>query len=227
MVFRMEDYHISTVIKTNLADIQGLQKNKGPMVTGLPTGFTHLDRITSGLNNSDLIILASCPCFGKTAFALRIARNIAVENDVPVLIFSLEDTAEQLSMPMLRAESRIESRRLRTGELDDNDGKRIKKASELLSKAPIYINATPGISISDIQLMTEDLKEDSGTCLVIIDYLQLIKGDSAAMKRPEALYEMTGQLKCLAQTNEDSEPIWRFQGDAAFDGRYSYVQRLR
>ncbi len=100
----IEDYHISGLIKANLEEIKELQKNKGPVLTGLSTGFTSLDRITSGLNNSDLIVLASYPHWGKTPFALNIARNVAIASNVPALIFSLEATEEQLSMRMLSAE---------------------------------------------------------------------------------------------------------------------------
>ena len=106
-VDEIEDDHISGPIKANLDEIKELQQNNGPVLTGLPTGFTHLDSIASGLNNSDLIVLASYHHWGKTSFALNIARNVAVTSNVPVLIFSLEDTEEQISMRMLSAESRV------------------------------------------------------------------------------------------------------------------------
>ena len=98
---RIGAYHISSPIKANFDEIKELQQNKGPILTGIPTGFTDLDSITSGLNNSDLIVLAACPSFGKTSLAFNIARNVAVDQGVPVIIFSLEATEEQFSMRML------------------------------------------------------------------------------------------------------------------------------
>jgi replicative DNA helicase len=198
-IHKMEVYHIGPAIKANLNRIQGLQECKGALLTGLPTGFAGLDRITSGLNKGDLIILASCPYMGKTAFALNVARNLGVENDTPVLIFSLIDTREQLSMRMLSAESRVESHRIRAGELDNEDWERLKKAGERLSKAFIYIDDSPGISVPDMEIMVGDLTESRGICLVIIDYLQLIKGDPGSPNRRIELVQMAEDLRRLAK----------------------------
>ena len=196
---RLEGYHISRPIKANLEEIKERQQNKGPVLTGLPTGFTHLDRITSGLNNSDLIVLASLRGFGKTSLALNIARNVAVDSNVPVLIFSLEATSEQLGMKMLRAESRVNGACLRSGSIEGEEWGKICKAGNILSKAPIYINASPGISILDIEIMACDMKEKTGAALIIIDYLQLIKGDPGAPDRRIERAEMAGDLKRLAK----------------------------
>ena len=196
---RIEDDHISGRIKANLEEIKELQQNKGPVLTGLPTGFTLLDRITSGLNNSDLIVLASYPHWGKTPFALNIARNVAVDQGIPVLIFSLESTEEQLSMRMLSAESRVSGGCMRRGSLDEGDWDRIRKASDILSKAPIYIDASPGISIIEIEMKASAIKEKKGTSLIIIDYLQLIKGEPGAPNRRIERVEMAGDLKRLAE----------------------------
>lgn len=196
---RIEDDHISGLIKTNLDEIKELQQNKGPVLIGLPTGFTHLDRITSGLNNSDLIVLASYPHWGKTPFALNIARNVAVASNIPVLIFSLEATEEQLSMRMLSAESRVNGGEMRRGSLEEEDWDRIRKASDILSKAPIYIDASPGISIIEIAMKASAIKEKEGTSLIIIDYLQLIKGEPGAPNRRIERVEMAGDLKRLAE----------------------------
>jgi replicative DNA helicase len=184
----------------NFAKIKEAQENQGPRLSGLATGFTYLDRIVSGLKNGDLIILASCPYLGKTAFALNIARNVAVFDNVPVFIFSLVDTAEQLSIRMLSAESRVDYSRIKAGALGSEDWERLTKAGELLSKAPIYINDSPGISIADIEIMAGDLKDKSGSCLVIIDYLQLLKGDAGARNRRVEIVEVVGDLKRLAKT---------------------------
>ena len=196
---RMEDYHISGPIKANLDEIKELQQNKGPVLTGLPTGFTDLDRITSGLNNSDLIVLASCPSLGKTSLAFNIARNVAVDSNVPVLIFSLEETEEQFSMRMLSAESRVRGACLRSGSIDGEEWERICKAGDILSKAPIYIVASPGISILDIEIMACNIKEETGAALIIIDYLQLIRGDPSAPNHHIERAEMAGDLKRLAE----------------------------
>lgn len=195
----IEAYHISGSIKANLEEIKKLQENKGPVLTGLPTGFTDLDRITSGLNNSDLIVLAACPSLGKTCFAFNIARNVAVDSNVPVLIFSLEATEKQLSMRMLSAESRVSGACLRSGSIEGDECGRIGKASDILSKAPLYIDASPGISILDIEIMACDIKEKTGAALIIIDYLQLIKGDPGVSNRPTERVEMAGDLKRLAK----------------------------
>jgi len=196
---RIESYHIRGAMKANLEEIKELQQNKESVLTGIPTGFTHLDRITSGLNNSDLIVVASCPSLGKTSLALNIARNVAVEKDVPVLIFSLEATEEQLSMRMLTAESRVDVHHIRAGSLGDEDWDRLRKASDILCKAPIYVDASPGISILDIEIGAEDIKEKTGATLIIIDYLQLIKGEPDARNRRHELAEMAGDLKRLAK----------------------------
>ena len=192
-------YHISGAMKANLETIEELQRNKGPVLTGIPTGFTHLDRITSGLNKSDLIVVASCPSFGKTCFALNIARNVAVDQGIPVFIFSLEATEDQIFMRMLTAESRVDVHHIRTGSLGDEDWNRIRKASDILSKAPIYIDASPRISILDIEIGASDIKEQTGTALIIIDYLQLIKGEPDTRNRRLELAEMAGDLKRLAE----------------------------
>jgi len=196
---RIKDHHISGLIKANLEQIEKLQRNKGPVLTGLPTGFTYLDRITSGLNNSDLIILASCPKFGKTALALNIAKNVAVDQGVPVFIFSLEFTAEQLSMRMLSMESRVSEVCVKKGNLEEGDWDRIKKTSDILSEAPIYIDASPGISISDISYTISGVENKAAAGLVIIDYFQLIKSESGSQNRRIELAEMANDLKRLAR----------------------------
>ena len=194
------DYHISGPIKANLEEIKELQRNKGPVLTGLPTGFTLVDRITSGLNNSDLIILASFPLWNKTSFALNIARNVAVNQGVPVLIFSLEATEEQLSMQMLRTESRVvPTMAIMKGSFGEEEWDRIRKASDILAKAPIYIDASPGISLSTIEVKGSVIKEKTGSCLIIIDYFQLLRGDIGAPNQRADRTDMAAELKRLAE----------------------------
>ena len=199
-IMSIEDCHISGPIKANLEKIKELQENKGPVLTGLPTGFTLLDRITSGLNNSDLIILASFPLWGKTSFALNIARNVAVNQGVPVLIFSLEATEEQLAMRMIRSESRVVPTAPEwTGSFGEEEWDRIRKARDILSKAPIYIDASPGISLTTIELKGRAIKKKKGSCLIIIDYFQLLRGDIGAPNQRADRTDMAAELKGLAE----------------------------
>ena len=199
-MMRIEDCHISGPIKANLEEIKELQRNKDRVLTGLPTGFTRLDRVTSGLNNSDLIILASFPFWGKTSFALNIARNVAVNQGAPVLIFSLATTEEQLSMRMIRSESRVVPTAPEwTGSFGEEEWDRIRKASDILSKAPIYIDASPGISLTTIELKGRAIKEKKGSCLIIIDYFQLLRGNIGAPNQREDRTDMATELKRLAE----------------------------
>ena len=191
---RIEDYHISGPINANLEEIKELQQSKGPILTGLSTGFTLVDRLTTGLNNSDLIILASYTAMGKTTLAFTIARNVAVESGVPVLIFPLESTPEQLSMRMLGAEARVHLNRMRrTGNLTGEDWPRLEEAAEILSRAPVYIDESTGVSIQDIEAKARDMHEKKGLGLIIIDYLQLMKGAFSEQR------EIARSLKCLAK----------------------------
>lgn len=199
-IFKMEDFHIRSAIEANLDTIQEFQENKGPLLTGVPTGFSILDQMTSGLNSGDLILLASCRYMGKTAFALNITRNVAVENKMPVLIFSWINTREQLSLRMLCTEAQVESSRAKSGELGNNDRERLKKAGEVLSDAPIYIDDTSGNAITDVELMATDFKENGGISMIIIDYLQLITSDLETPNRRMELFEILEVLKYLAET---------------------------
>ena len=139
----------------------------------IKTGFERLDRRTGGLKGSDLIILASRPAMGKSTFALNVATNVA-KNGVPTVIFNLETSKEQIVNMILASEALVDSNKLRTEQLDDNDWMKIASASEILSKIPIYIDDTPGISIEEIQTKCRKLKMEKNIGLVVIDYLQLI-----------------------------------------------------
>ena len=143
-------------------------------------GFGLLDTLTSGLQKSDLIILAARPSMGKTALALNIARNAAVDANIPVAIFSLEMSKEQLSLRMLCAEARLDSSRLRGGFFSMTDWHRLTDAAGILSESPIYIDDSPSLSAREIRAKARRLKMDKNIGLVIIDYLQLMKARTGA-----------------------------------------------
>lgn len=191
-------YPLSKLILQNIETLEEKQGNRS-LVTGVPMGFTLLDNMTSGLQNSDLIILAARPSMGKTALALNIARNAAVEANVPVAVFSLEMSKEQLSLRMLCAEARLDSSRLRGGFFSMEDWHRLTDSAGVLSESPIYIDDTPSLSAMEIRAKARRLKMDKNIGLVIIDYLQLMQGRSTAERRDLEISEISRALKALAK----------------------------
>ncbi len=189
---------LSKIIEGNIDALEERQGNRA-LVTGVPTGFTRLDHLTSGLQGADLIILAARPSMGKTALALNLARNAAVENNVPVAVFSLEMSKEQLSMRMLCSEARVDSSRLRGGFLNPDDWNRITDAAGALSEAPIFIDDSADISATSIRTKSRRLKMDKDLGLVIIDYLQLMRGRVTAERRDLEISEISRSLKLLAK----------------------------
>jgi replicative DNA helicase len=162
-------------------------------------GFGPLDALTSGLQKSDLIILAARPSMGKTALALNIARNVAVDANIPVAVFSLEMSKEQLSLRMLCAEARLDSSRLRGGFFSMDDWRRLTDAAGILSESPIYIDDSPSLSAMEIRAKARRLKMDKNIGLVIIDYLQLMQARGSAERRDLEISEMSRSLKALAK----------------------------
>ncbi len=189
---------ISRIIEANIDTLEERQGNKA-LVTGVPTGFTQLDTLTAGLQRSDLIILAARPSMGKTAFALNIARNAAVDADFPVALFSLEMSKEQISMRMLCAEARIDSSRLRSGFFSQDDWVRLTDAAGLLSDVPIYIDDSPDISVMEIRAKARRLAMERELGLIIIDYLQLMKVRVSLDRRDLEISEISRSLKALAK----------------------------
>lgn len=172
-------------------------------VTGIPTGYRDLDRMTSGFQPNDLIIIAARPSMGKTAFALNIAQNVATGTDKNVAIFSLEMGAEQLVQRMLSAEGNIDSQRLRTGKLNEKDWTKLTMAMASLSHAGIYIDDSPGIRVADIRSKCRRLKQEHGLGMIIIDYLQLIQGsENSRENRQQEVSEISRSLKGLARELE-------------------------
>jgi len=195
---------ISKIIEYNI-DALEVRQGKQALVTGVPTGYTRLDHMTSGLQGSDMIILAARPSMGKTALALNIARNAAIDGNVPVAVFSLEMSKEQLSERMLCAEARVDSNRLRGGFLNPEDWNRITEAASVLSETPIFIDDSPDISATSIRTKSRRLKMDKGLGLVIIDYLQLMRGRVSYERRDLEISEISRALKLLAK--ELSVPV--------------------
>jgi len=191
-------YPLSKII---LGNIETLEENQGnrSLVTGVPTGFSRLDNLTSGFQNSDLIILAARPSMGKTALALNIARNAAVDANIPVALFSLEMSKEQLSLRMLCSEARIDSSRLRGGFFSMEDWHRLTDAAGILSESPIYIDDSPSLSAMDIRAKSRRLKMEKNIGLIVIDYLQLMHGRASAERRDIEISEISRSLKALAK----------------------------
>lgn len=197
-----EFVEIKDVLVEAFDKIEMLQHSAGD-VTGIPTGFTELDRITAGFQKNDLIIVAARPSVGKTAFALNMSQNIATKTDENVAIFSLEMGADQLVMRMLCAEGNIDAQRLRTGKLEDEDWQRLTMAMGSLSKAGIYIDDTPGIKVKEIRSKCRKLKQDRGLGMIMIDYMQLIQGDARSGEgRQQEVSEISRELKGLARELE-------------------------
>lgn len=172
------------------------------LITGLPTGFRDFDQLTAGLQPSDLIIIAARPGMGKTSFALNIARNVGIKIREPrdaVAVFSLEMSKEQLAMRMLCAEARIDSSRLRRGYLDKNEWGRLVNAANDLSEVPIFIDDSPGLSVLDIRAKARRLQAEHGLSLIIIDYLQLLRGRGRVENRQQEISEISRSLKALAK----------------------------
>ena len=174
--------------------------NQKQHITGVPTGFADLDYKTAGLHNSDLILIAARPAMGKSAFALNIASYAAVKANVPVVIFSLEMSKEQMVNRILASEAMVDSNKIRTGKIEDEDWAKIAEATGILSAAPIFIDDTPGISMTEIRAKCRKLKMEKNIGLVVIDYLQLIAGNSKrAGSREQEISEISRSLKILAK----------------------------
>ncbi len=194
-------YKVTELVDGAFDVVEKRQKTKG-MPTGVATGFTELDRLTLGFQNSDLIILAARPSMGKTAMALNIARNAAVDGKIPVAIFSLEMAKEQLVLRLLWAESRVSADRLRDGFMSDRDWKKLHQAGARLYEAPIYIDDSPENSALSIRAKTRRLKMEQNVGLVIIDYLQLMKIVRTSERRDLDISEISRSLKALARELE-------------------------
>ncbi|MGE4214727.1 MAG: replicative DNA helicase [Anaerotignaceae bacterium] len=190
--------HIREVTVSAFEKIEDIYKNKGKL-TGVATGFADFDAKTAGLQRSDLVLLAARPSMGKTAFALNIAQNAAIRHNVPVAIFSLEMSKEQLVNRMLCSEAMIDAQKMRTGELMDDDWPKLIQAMGPLSQADIYIDDTPGVSPMDIRSKCRKMKLEKGLGLILIDYLQLMSGDGKIESRQQEISAISRSLKAIAR----------------------------
>lgn len=192
---------IETILSESFDRLDELHKDKGK-IRGVPTGFKDLDNILAGLQRSDLFILAARPSMGKTAFALNLAHNVAVKADEAVLVFSLEMSKEQLVDRMLSMESGVDAWALRTGNLTDTDFEKIGQAMGTLSEAQIYIDDTPGITVSDLRTKARREAHQRPIGLIVVDYLQLMSGGSkfgAEGNRVQEISEISRGLKGIAR----------------------------
>jgi replicative DNA helicase len=192
---------LKDILYTNLNRIDEVAKLEGGL-TGLTTGFSSLDKQTSGLQKSDLIILAARPSMGKTAFALNVAQQAALKGSASVLIFSLEMSKEQLGQRLLSMEAKVEMQKLKTGNLERADWDQIYSAIDKLSAAKIYIDDTPGISVLEIKNKSRRLKAEKGLDLIVIDYLQLMSIEGKVESRQQEISALSRYLKQLAREME-------------------------
>jgi replicative DNA helicase len=191
-------YPIREIVKQSFATIEKLFKKK-EAVTGIPSGFKELDRLTAGFQPSDLIIIAGRPSMGKTAFCLDVAEYAAIDNKIPVAIFSLEMSKEQLVIRMLCSQAHVEGTRLRTGYLNESDWPKLTIAAGSLSESPIYIDDTAALSVLEMRAKARRLKADHGLGMLIVDYLQLMKGRARVESRQQEISEISRSLKALAK----------------------------
>ncbi len=172
---------------------------KPGIVTGVPTKFDDLDKMTSGFQRSDLIILAGRPSMGKTALALNIARNAAVESNVPVAFFSLEMSKEQLTIRLLCAEAQVDASKVRSGYIKASDFPKLTQAADTLSQAPIFIDDSAGMTVREMRGKARQLKLEHNVGLIVVDYLQLMQGSEKADNRVQEISEISRFLKLLAK----------------------------
>jgi replicative DNA helicase len=189
---------IREVVMNTLDEIEAASKNKGK-ITGIPTGFTDLDYKLTGLHPSQLLIVAARPAMGKTAFVLNIAQHVAFRQNIPVAIFSLEMSKEQLVTRMMSMEAMVDSQLIRTGELEDQDWEKLMESAAVIGHSPLIIDDTPGLTISEIRSKCRRYKQTQGVGLVIIDYLQLMAGSGRSESRQQEISEISRSLKALAR----------------------------
>lgn len=189
---------MSDLVHSTLKRLEGLQGQEGG-VTGVSSGFRSMDAMTSGFQPSDLVIVAARPAMGKTAFTLTICRNAAVQFGIPVAFFSLEMAATQLVQRLLCAEAEIDAQKVRTGRLEAYEWAQLTEKIGGLSKAPIYIDDTPGLSIMDLRAKGRRLKAERNIGMIVIDYLQLMTGSAKAGSREQEIAGISRSLKELAK----------------------------
>lgn len=187
----------NSLVKQAIENIKAIKDNGG--LSGIPTGFTKLDELTSGWQNSDLVIIAARPGMGKTAFMLSMARNITVDQNIPMAIFSLEMASVQLIMRMISSETRIKSENLRKGNLSAEEWNRLYSQISKLENAPLYIDETPALKIYDFRAKCRRLVLQHGVKIIMIDYLQLMTASEKAGNREQEISMISRTLKAVAK----------------------------
>lgn len=190
--------HLKEIVKDTIETIDKLYQKKAH-VTGIPSGFIDFDIKTAGLQPSDLIVIAGRPSMGKSAFALGIAEYAGVVEKIPLAMFSLEMSKEQLVQRMLCSHARVDAHKVRTGYLAPSDWPRLTAAAGKLSEAPIFIDDTPGISVMELRAKARRLKAHQNIQLIILDYLQLMRGSYGIENRQQEISEISRSLKALAR----------------------------
>ncbi len=186
-------------IALNVLDNIEASAKRGSKVTGVPTGFKDLDEKLTGLHGSELILIAARPAMGKTAFALNIAKNAAMEENVPVAVFSLEMSKEQLATRLIAMDSMVDSQSIRTGQLLDTDWDKIMESTYRVGETQMYIDDTPGINIAELRSKCRKLKQTKNIGLIVIDYLQLMNGVGRSESRQQEISTISRSLKKLAR----------------------------
>ncbi len=191
-------YRVGDVVQDSITLVEKLYNQKEP-VTGAPTGFTKLDSMTAGFQPSDLIIIAARPSMGKTALALSMAQHIGMETHRPVALFSLEMSKEQLVMRLLCSSAKVDSSRVRTGHLAENDFPKLVDAASKLAEAPIFIDDTPAMTITEMRAKCRRLHRENPLSLIIVDYLQLMRSPMYSKSREQEISDISRSLKALAK----------------------------
>jgi len=189
---------IRQVVMNAMDRVEAASRNKGS-VTGIPTGFLDLDYRTAGMQPSDLVLIAARPSMGKTAFVLNIAQHVAFKQNKTVAIFSLEMSKEQLVNRMFALESNIDAQNLRTGQLNDEEWERLIESAGVIGKSNLFIDDTPGISVSELRSKCRKLKLEKNLSMIIIDYLQLMSGSGRNESRQQEISEISRSLKGIAR----------------------------
>jgi len=189
---------IRGVLKSSIKKIESLFERQ-EMITGVPSGFTDLDKLTAGFQPSDLIIIAGRPSMGKTAFALNIVQHAAISEGITTAFFSLEMSKEQLALRMLCSEARVDAQRVRTGFLSEDDWSRLIMAADPLAEAKIFIDDTPALPILEMRAKARRLQSEHGLGLVVVDYLQLMRGRHNVERREQEISEISRSLKAMAK----------------------------
>ena len=196
--------HVKDVVMRTFEEIHEAAR-RGAAITGLPTGFDRLDKMTAGMHPGDLIIIAGRPGMGKTSFALNVGLQACVASNEPIAVFSLEMPKEQLVKRMLCSEARVDGTRMRTGQLHRDDWPKLANAAGILSELPIWIDDTPAISMLELRAKARRLQSEHGLGLIVVDYLQLMRSGSKNDSREQEISEISRNLKALAK--ELSLPI--------------------